>query len=128
MLARFLNAGRKENSGVIALLVCIVGNIPSNIALNVFCGLTCKEWKPRPGTEPLDMNKLRLGMADTGMTHRELCKAIHRSRGTLGRLFYDNQGRTYAYKSKRFLRDCENALGMEEGELTYKGEIKYELI
>ena len=123
MLARFLEAGRKENSGVIALLVCIVGDIPANTALNIFCGIHSKEYSPRSDSEPLDINKLRLGMDAARLTHKELCKAIHRSRGTLSRLFYDNKGRHYCYKKKSFLRDCEKALGMAEGELVYKGEI-----
>ena len=123
MLARFLNAGRKENSGVIALLVCIAGNIPANEALSVFCGINTKAYAPRRTSEPLDINKLRLGMDAKRMTHKEMCKAIHRSRGTISRLYFDNQGKKYCYKSKRFIRDCEKALGMAEGELIYKGEI-----
>jgi hypothetical protein len=123
MLAGFLAAGRKENAGVIALLVCIAGDVSANTALNIFCGLTAKEYVPRKNSEPLDINKLRLGMDVKKITHKELCKAIHRSQGTISKLFYDNQGRKYCYKDKRFLRDCEKALGMAEGELIYKGEI-----
>ena len=123
MLERFLNAGRKENSGVIALLVCIAGDIPPNIALKVFCGIAAKEYSPRRTTEPLDINKLRLGMEAKKITHKELCEAIHRAKGTIGKLFYDSKGKNYCNKDKRFLRDCEKALGMAEGELVYKGEI-----
>ena len=122
MLARFLEAGRKENSGVIALLVCIAGDISANTALNIFCGISAKEYAPRKNSEPLDINKLRLGMAEKKMKHKELCEAVHRSAGTFAKLFYDNQGRKYCYKDKSFLRDCEKALGMAEGELIYKGE------
>ena len=123
MLARFLNAGRKENSGVIALLVCIAGDIPPNIALKVFCGIATKEYSPRRTTEPLDINKLRLGMEAKKITHKELCEVIHRAKGTISKLFYDSKGKNYCNKDKRFLRDCEKALGMAEGELIYKGEI-----
>ena len=123
MLARFLNAGRNENTGVIALLVCIAGNISSSTALNVFCGIATKEYVPGKGVEPLDINKLRLGMEAQQITHKALCEAIHRSKGTFGRLFYDNKGKDYCYKRKKFIRDCEIALGMEEGELVYKGEL-----
>lgn len=123
MLARFLEAGRKENSGVIALLVCIAGDISANTALSVFCGISTKEYVPRRTSEPLDINKLRLGMDAKKITHKELCKAIHRANGTLGKLFYENKGKSYCYKDKSFLRDCEKALGMAEGELIYKGEI-----
>lgn len=124
MLARFLAAGRKENSGVIALLVCIAGDISANTALSVFCGISAKEkYTHRRTTEPLDINKLRLGMDAQQMTHQKLCQAIHRSKGTLSKLFYDNKGQAYCYKQKEFLRDCEKALGMAEGELIYKGEI-----
>ena len=124
MLARFLAAGRKENAGVIALLVCIAGDIPPNIALKVFCGIAAKEYSPRRTTEPLDINKLRLGMEAKRITHKELCETIHRAKGTIGKLFYDSKGKNYCNKDKRFLRDCEKALGMAEGELVYKGEIK----
>lgn len=123
MLARFLAAGRKENAGVIALLVCIAGDIPPNIALKVFCGIAAKEYSPRRTTEPLDINKLRLGMEAKRITHKELCETIHRAKGTIGKLFYDSKGKKYCNKDKRFLRDCEKALGMAEGELVYKGEI-----
>ena len=123
MLARFLAAGRKENAGVIALLVCIAGDIPPNIALKVFCGIAAKEYSPRRTTEPLDINKLRLGMEAKRITHKELCETIHRAKGTIGKLFYDSKGKNYCNKDKRFLRDCEKALGMAEGELVYKGEI-----
>ena len=123
MLARFLAAGRKENAGVIALLVCIAGDIPPNIALKVFCGIAAKEYSPRRTTEPLDINKLRMGMEAKKITHKELCEAIHRAKGTIGKLFYDSKGKKYCNKDKRFLRDCEKALGMAEGELIYKGEI-----
>lgn len=122
MLARFLNAGRKENAGVIALLVCIAGDIPPNIALKVFCGIAAKEYSPKRTTEPLDINKLRLGMEAKRITHKELCETIHRAKGTIGKLFYDSKGKNYCNKDKRFLRDCEKALGMAEGELVYKGE------
>ena len=71
MLARFLNAGRKENSGVIALLVCIAGDVPPNIALKVFCGIAAKEYSHRCTTEPLDINKLRLGMEANKITHKK---------------------------------------------------------
>ena len=123
MLARFLAAGRKENAGVIALLVCIAGDIPPNIALKVFCGIAAKEYSPKRTTEPLDINKLRLGMEAKRITHKELCETIHRAKGTIGKLFYDSKGKNYCNKDKRFLRDCEKALGMAEGELIYKGEI-----
>lgn len=123
MLARFLAAGRKENAGVIALLVCIAGDIPPNIALKVFCGIAAKEYSPKRTTEPLDINKLRLGMEAKRITHKELCETIHRAKGTIGKLFYDSKGKNYCNKDKRFLRDCEKALGMAEGELVYKGEI-----
>lgn len=123
MLARFLAAGRKENAGVIALLVCIAGDVPPNIALKVFCGIAAKEYSPRRTTEPLDINKLRLGMEAKRITHKELCETIHRAKGTIGKLFYDSKGKKYCNKDKRFLRDCEKALGMAEGELVYKGEI-----
>ena len=124
MLARFLAAGRKENSGVIALLVCIAGDISANTALSVFCGISAKEkYTPKRTTEPLDINKLRLGMEAKKITHKKLCETIHRAKGTIGKLFYDSKGREYCYKDKRFLRDCEKALGMAEGELIYKGEI-----
>lgn len=122
MLADFLNAGRCENSGVVALLLCIVGDIPANVALRDICGIPCRAYATRSNTEPLDINKLRLGMEATRITHKQLCKAMHRSVATFGRLFYDNKGKHYCYKDKSFIRDCEKALGMAEGELVYKGE------
>ena len=118
---RFIRYCHSQNIGVLALALCIAGANQFEV-LGVLCGLKYEpsNRKQRCDTEKLDLNKLIYWMGVKKMTHKTMCQAIHRSKGTIGRMCFDNQGKRYCIKSKRFIADCENALGLNKGELIYK--------
>lgn len=120
-LRNFLRAGMAENSGVLALCVCIAGDIDANKALGVFCGVSCKKYVHKYNTEPLDVGKLRKAIEDSCISYEEMCKAVNKKKGTFANLFYKAKGQAYCYKEKTFIRACEKALGMNAGDLVYKG-------
>ena len=118
---RFIRYCHSQNIGVLALALCIAGANQFEV-LGVLCGLKYEpsNRKQRCDTEKLDLNKLIYWMGEKRMTHKTMCQAIHRSKGTIGRMFFDNQGKRYCIKSKRFIADCEKALGLNKGDLVYK--------
>ena len=120
-LERFIRYCRSQNIGWFALALCVLGADPSEV-MGVFCGFKYKPQNKRirKDLRKLDIVKLKVAMGDKGITHKELCKAIKRSKPTVARLFFDHQGKTWCWKSKNFIADCEKALGMESGALIYK--------
>ena len=120
-LERFIRYCHSQNIGFLALALCIAGADQFEV-LGVLCGLKSEtnNRKQRSDTDKLDLNKLIYEMGNRGFTHKTMCAAIHRSKGTIARMVYDNQGKRFCHKSKRFIADCENALGLNKGELIYK--------
>ena len=121
-LLRFIRYGMRENPGVIALAVSILG-VNHLKALEVFCNIhTSYKYAGRIKSNCVyvDTVLLKSILRERKITYQQLADRMGCGRQTINNLFYDAECR----KNKKFVEKMEKALELPNGSL--KKEVQHE--
>ena len=114
-LLQFIRYGLKENPGVIALAISILG-VNHLVALEVFCNIhTSLKSAGRVKSNCVYVNRQRLRevLKEKRISYTVLAERVGCGRQTINNIFYSESGR----KGKQFVYKMEAALELPKGSL-----------